>query len=82
MQDKGVRMVCQSTWNSTRRNDGVKATGGGGGAYDMMGHHGDQGYGQYCHSLSESGNGTMHLDLDPLKSHELPSTVNTETTRL
>ncbi len=34
--------------------------------------------GQYCHSLSESGNGTMHLDLDPLKSHELPSTVNTE----
>lgn len=57
--------------------DVVKNTGGGG-AYDMMGHHGDQGYGQYCHSLSESGNGTMHLDLDPLKSHELPSTVNTE----
>ncbi len=24
--------------------DGVKATGGGGGAYDMMGHHGDQGW--------------------------------------
>uniref|UniRef100_A0A671PJ69 Proline-rich protein 12-like n=1 Tax=Sinocyclocheilus anshuiensis TaxID=1608454 RepID=A0A671PJ69_9TELE len=58
--------------------DAVKATSGGGGAYDMMSHHGDQGYGQYCHSLSESGNGTMHLDLDPLKSHELPSTVNTE----
>ncbi|KTF80216.1 hypothetical protein cypCar_00029520 [Cyprinus carpio] len=59
--------------------DAVKATGGGGGGtYDMIGHHGDQGYGQYCHSLSESGNGTMHLDLDPLKSHELPSTVNTE----
>uniref|UniRef100_A0A671RE38 Proline-rich protein 12-like n=1 Tax=Sinocyclocheilus anshuiensis TaxID=1608454 RepID=A0A671RE38_9TELE len=57
--------------------DAVKATGGGG-AYDMMGHHGDQEYGQYCHSLSESGNGTMHLDLDPLKSNELPSTVNTE----
>ncbi|KAL0197744.1 hypothetical protein M9458_006284, partial [Cirrhinus mrigala] len=58
--------------------DAVKATGGGGGAYDMMGHHSDQGYGQYCHSLSETGNGTMHLDLDPMKSHELPSTVNTE----
>lgn len=58
--------------------DSVKTTGGGGGAYDIMGHHGDQGYGQYCHNLSESGNGTMHLDLDPLKSHELPSTVNTE----
>ncbi|XP_056608647.1 proline-rich protein 12 [Triplophysa dalaica] len=58
--------------------DAVKTTGGGGGSYDIMGHHGDQGYGQYCHNLSESGNGTMHLDLDPLKSHELPSTVNTE----
>uniref|UniRef100_A0AAY5EH42 DUF4211 domain-containing protein n=1 Tax=Electrophorus electricus TaxID=8005 RepID=A0AAY5EH42_ELEEL len=41
-------------------------TGGGGG------------YGQYCHTLSESGNGTIHLDLDSLKAHELPSTVNTE----
>ena len=44
----------------------------------MMGHHSDQGYGQYCHGLSEAGNGTMHLDLDTLKTHELPSTVNTE----
>ncbi|TRY59931.1 hypothetical protein DNTS_017598 [Danionella cerebrum] len=57
--------------------DSVKTTGGRG-AYDMMGHHSDQGYGQYCHNLSESGNGPMHLDMDPLKSHELPSTVNTE----
>lgn len=44
----------------------------------MLGHHGDQGYGQYCHGLSESGNGAIHLDLDSLKTHELPSTVNTE----
>lgn len=60
--------------------DGIESvkTGGGAGGYDMMGHHGDQGYGQYCHSLAESGNGTMHLDLDSLKTHELPSTVNTE----
>ncbi|KAG7279454.1 hypothetical protein CRUP_038227 [Coryphaenoides rupestris] len=55
--------------------DTMKAAGGG---YDMMGHHGDQGYGQYCHSLPETGNGSMHLDLDSLKTHELPSTVNTE----
>ncbi|KAJ8245849.1 hypothetical protein GJAV_G00260970 [Gymnothorax javanicus] len=59
--------------------EGVKTTGGGGaGSYDMLGHPGDQGYGQYCHALSESGNGSMHLDLDSLKTHELPSTVNTE----
>lgn len=60
--------------------DGIESVkaGGGAGGYDMMGHHGDQGYGQFCHSLSESDSGTMHLDLDSLKTHELPSTVNTE----
>ncbi|KAJ7989979.1 hypothetical protein DPEC_G00310100 [Dallia pectoralis] len=57
--------------------EGAKNSGGRGG-YEMMGHHGDQGYGQYCHSLSDTENGTMHLDLDSLKNHELPSTVNTE----
>uniref|UniRef100_A0A4W4GB63 DUF4211 domain-containing protein n=1 Tax=Electrophorus electricus TaxID=8005 RepID=A0A4W4GB63_ELEEL len=63
-----------------RVQDGIESVkaGGGTGGYDMMGHHGDQGYGQYCHTLSESGNGTIHLDLDSLKAHELPSTVNTE----
>ncbi|XP_051572694.1 proline-rich protein 12-like isoform X2 [Myxocyprinus asiaticus] len=71
----GVPEACETVQD---RMDAVKTTGGGGGAYDIMGHHGDQGYGQYCHSLSESGNGTMHLDMDPMKSHELPSTVNTE----
>lgn len=49
-----------------------------GGCYDMVSHHTDQGYGQYCHSLPETGNGNIHLDLDSLKTHELPSTVNTE----
>uniref|UniRef100_A0A4W5N8T1 Proline rich 12 n=1 Tax=Hucho hucho TaxID=62062 RepID=A0A4W5N8T1_9TELE len=54
-------------------NSGGGSGGGSGGAgYEMLG---DQGYGQYCHRLSESGNRT--LDLDSLKTHELPSTVNT-----
>ncbi|KAM6905402.1 proline-rich protein 12 [Xenentodon cancila] len=52
--------------------------GTGGEGYDMVGHHSDQGYGQYCHSLPGTGNGNLHLDLDSLKTHELPSTVNTE----
>ncbi|XP_071375537.1 proline-rich protein 12 [Centroberyx affinis] len=58
---------------------GGGAGGGTGGSYDIMGHHGgDQGYGQYCHGLEEPSNNTMTLDLDSLKTHELPSTVNTE----
>lgn len=47
-------------------------------SYDMMGHHGNQGYEPYCHGLEEPSNNTMTLDLDSLKTHELPSTVNTE----
>ncbi|XP_033840531.1 proline-rich protein 12 isoform X1 [Periophthalmus magnuspinnatus] len=56
------------------------ATPGAGstGSYDMMGHHGNQGYEPYCHGLEEPSNNTMTLDLDSLKTHELPSTVNTE----
>lgn len=50
----------------------------GGASYDMMGHHGNQGYEPYCHGLEEPSNNTMTLDLDSLKTHELPSTVNTE----
>lgn len=58
---------------------GGGAGSGGGSGYDLMGHHGgDQGYEQYCHGLEEPSNNTMTLDLDSLKSHELPSTVNTE----
>ncbi|XP_054597906.2 proline-rich protein 12 isoform X1 [Nothobranchius furzeri] len=52
--------------------------GGAGGGYNIMGHTGDQGYGQYCHSLPGAGDGNLHLDHDPLKTHELPSTVNTD----
>uniref|UniRef100_A0A7N8XUJ1 Proline rich 12a n=1 Tax=Mastacembelus armatus TaxID=205130 RepID=A0A7N8XUJ1_9TELE len=55
------------------------AGGSGGASYDIMGHHGgDQGYEPYCHGLEEPSNNTMTLDLDSLKTHELPSTVNTE----
>ncbi|KAF3704477.1 Proline-rich protein 12 [Channa argus] len=61
---------------------GQSAGGGGGSAgasYDIMSHHGgDQGYEPYCHGLEETSNNTMTLDLDSLKTHELPSTVNTE----
>lgn len=55
------------------------AGGSSGPSYDIMGHHGgDQGYEPYCHGLDEPTNNTMTLDLDSLKTHELPSTVNTE----
>uniref|UniRef100_A0A3Q0SLR0 Proline rich 12 n=1 Tax=Amphilophus citrinellus TaxID=61819 RepID=A0A3Q0SLR0_AMPCI len=55
------------------------AGGSSGASYDIMGHHGgDQGYEPYCHGLEEPTNNTMTLDLDSLKTHELPSTVNTE----
>ncbi|CAJ1080969.1 LOW QUALITY PROTEIN: proline-rich protein 12 [Xyrichtys novacula] len=55
------------------------AGGSSGTSYDIMGHHGgDQGYEPYCHGLEEPSNNTMTLDLDSLKTHELPSTVNTE----
>ncbi|KAM9838058.1 proline-rich protein 12 [Aulostomus maculatus] len=58
---------------------GGGAGGGSGASYDIMGHHGgDQGYEPYCHGLEEPSNNTMTLDLDSLKTHELPSTVNTE----
>uniref|UniRef100_A0A667XBE0 Proline rich 12 n=1 Tax=Myripristis murdjan TaxID=586833 RepID=A0A667XBE0_9TELE len=59
---------------------GGGAGGGTGPSYDIPGlhHGGDQGYGQYCHGLEEPSNNTMTLDLDSLKTHELPSTVNTE----
>ncbi|XP_039631783.1 proline-rich protein 12 isoform X2 [Polypterus senegalus] len=63
--------------------DQVKSSSSSG--YDMMSHTGPGGYGPpYCQAMAgpDSGNGhhhsTMHLDLDSLKQHELPSTVNTE----
>ncbi|XP_062840816.1 proline-rich protein 12 [Trichomycterus rosablanca] len=72
----GQGIVSEGQINVQDGIESVKA--GGAGGYEMMGPHGDQGYGPYCPSLSDSGNGTMHLDLDSLKTHELPSTVNTE----
>uniref|UniRef100_A0A8C5B527 Proline rich 12a n=1 Tax=Gadus morhua TaxID=8049 RepID=A0A8C5B527_GADMO len=71
-------MFCPDEYKP-RPGGGGAGSGGGGGGYDMMGHHrAEQGYGQYCHGLEDSGPGGMNLDLDPLKGHELPSTVNTE----
>ncbi|XP_037111647.1 proline-rich protein 12 isoform X1 [Syngnathus acus] len=56
----------------------VLKTGDGGQRYGLVDHHGDQGYGQYCHGLSGSGNTNLNLDLDSMKTHDLPSTVNTD----
>ncbi|XP_035513965.1 proline-rich protein 12 [Morone saxatilis] len=70
----------QEGMDSMKAGQSAGGAGGSGGAsYDMMGHHGgDQGYEPYCHGLEEPSNNTMTLDLDSLKTHELPSTVNTE----
>nr|XP_046271737.1 proline-rich protein 12-like [Scatophagus argus] len=53
-------------------------TGDPGEGYDLVGHYSNQVYGQYCHSLPGTGNGNLHLDLDSMKTHMLPSTVNTD----
>ncbi|KAM9843161.1 proline-rich protein 12-like [Aulostomus maculatus] len=80
--NSGAGQAAQDSMNQSRGQgqDGMEAlkTGGSGERYDMVGHHSDQGYGQYCHSLSGTGNGNLHLDLDSMKTHELPSTVNTD----
>ncbi|XP_037547329.1 proline-rich protein 12 [Nematolebias whitei] len=70
----------QEGMDSLKAGQNAAGAGGSGGpSYDIMGHHGgDQAYEQYCHGLEESSNNTMTLDLDSLKTHELPSTVNTE----
>ncbi|RVE68963.1 hypothetical protein OJAV_G00073030 [Oryzias javanicus] len=53
-------------------------SGGTGEDYGVVGSRSDQSYGQYCHNMLGTGGGNLHLDLDSLKTHELPSTVNTE----
>ncbi|GLD57434.1 proline-rich protein 12-like protein [Lates japonicus] len=70
----------QEGMDSMKAGQSAGGAGGSAGAsYDIMGHHGgDQGYEPYCHGLEEPSNNTMTLDLDSLKTHELPSTVNTE----
>uniref|UniRef100_A0A673APG5 Proline rich 12a n=1 Tax=Sphaeramia orbicularis TaxID=375764 RepID=A0A673APG5_9TELE len=70
-------MFCADDYKSTGQSGGG-AGASSGTSYDIMGHHGDQGYEPYCHGLEEPSNNTMTLDLDSLKTHELPSTVNTE----
>uniref|UniRef100_I3JLS1 Proline rich 12b n=1 Tax=Oreochromis niloticus TaxID=8128 RepID=I3JLS1_ORENI len=52
-------------------------SGGAAEGYNMVGHHSNQGFGQYCQGLCQ-GNGDLHLDHDCLKTHELPSTVITD----
>uniref|UniRef100_A0A3P8RUW9 Proline rich 12 n=1 Tax=Amphiprion percula TaxID=161767 RepID=A0A3P8RUW9_AMPPE len=80
--DSGTGQAAQESLSQGhgQAQDGMESlkTGGVGEGYDMVGHHSDQGYGQYCRSLSRTGNGNLHLDLDSLKGHELPSTVNTD----
>ncbi|KAM9346060.1 proline-rich protein 12 [Symphorus nematophorus] len=80
--DSGAAQATQEslTQGHGQVQEGMEAlkAGGAGEGYDMVGHHSDQGYGQYCHSLPGTGNGNLHLDLDSMKTHELPSTVNTD----
>ncbi|XP_054615064.1 proline-rich protein 12 isoform X2 [Dunckerocampus dactyliophorus] len=70
----------QDSVTQARAQDGmdILKTGGAGERYGMVGHHGDQGYGQYCHNLSGTASANLHLDLDSMKTHQLPSTVNTD----
>ncbi|XP_049926182.1 proline-rich protein 12 isoform X3 [Epinephelus moara] len=78
-EDSGAGQAAQEslTQGHGQGQDGMEALKTGEG-YDIVGHHSDQGYGQYCHSLPGTGNGNLHLDLDSMKTHELPSTVNTD----
>ncbi|XP_017292747.1 proline-rich protein 12 [Kryptolebias marmoratus] len=69
--------LSQSHVRAQERLEALRARGAGEG-YDMVSHHSDQGYGEYCHSLPGTGDGNLHLDLGSLKTHELPSTVNTD----
>ncbi|KAE8283702.1 Proline-rich protein 12 [Larimichthys crocea] len=78
--DSGAGQAAQESITQGHGQEGMEAlkSGGAGEGYDMVGHHSDQSYGQYCHSLPGPGNGNLHLDLDSMKTHELPSTVNTD----
>ncbi|TDH03487.1 hypothetical protein EPR50_G00163290 [Perca flavescens] len=82
VENSGAGQAAQEslTQGHGQGQEGMEAlkTGGSREGYDMVGHHSDQGYGHYCHSLPGTGNGNLHLDLDSTKTHELPSTVNTD----
>ncbi|XP_043954955.1 proline-rich protein 12 [Gambusia affinis] len=80
--DSGAGQAIQETLNqscgqSQEDVEGLKV-GGAGEGYGLGNHHTDQVYEQYCHTLPGTGNGNLHLDLDSVKTHELPSTVNTD----
>ncbi|XP_062422312.1 proline-rich protein 12 [Pungitius pungitius] len=74
---RGVQDAQESIGQGQEAMEALKS-GGDGEGYDIVGHPSDQNYGQYCHSLPGTGNGSLHLDLDSMKTHELPSTVNTD----
>uniref|UniRef100_A0A671VBZ7 Proline rich 12 n=1 Tax=Sparus aurata TaxID=8175 RepID=A0A671VBZ7_SPAAU len=80
--DSGAGQAAQEslTQHHGQGQEGMKTlkTGVARESYDIVGHHNDQGYGQYCNSLPETGNNNLHSDLDSLKTHKLPSTVNTD----
>uniref|UniRef100_A0A3Q3E9R3 Proline rich 12b n=1 Tax=Labrus bergylta TaxID=56723 RepID=A0A3Q3E9R3_9LABR len=80
--DSGAGQAAQESLTQGHRpgQDSMEVLKRGGSVegYDIVGHHSDQGYEQYCHSLPGTGNSNLHLDLDSMKSHELPSTVNTD----
>lgn len=79
--DSGARHSAQESLSQGHGplQEGMETLKGGAAeGYNMVGHHNNQGYGQYCQSLPGTGNGNLHLDLDSLKTHELPSTVNTD----
>ncbi|XP_031148447.1 proline-rich protein 12 [Sander lucioperca] len=82
VENSGAGQAAQEslTQGHGQGQEGMEAlkTGGAREGYDMVGHHSDQGYGHYCHSLPGTGTGNLHLDLDSTKTHELPSTVNTD----
>ncbi|XP_019740361.1 proline-rich protein 12-like [Hippocampus comes] len=78
--DSGSGQASQESIPQGRGQEGMEVlkTGDAGQGYGLVAHHGDQGYGQYCHSLSGLGNTTLNADLDSMKTHDLPSTVNTD----
>uniref|UniRef100_A0A3B3VUL7 Proline rich 12b n=1 Tax=Poecilia latipinna TaxID=48699 RepID=A0A3B3VUL7_9TELE len=78
--DSGAGQAIQETLNQGcgKSQKDVEDLKVGDQRYDLGNHHTDQVYGQYCHTLPGTGNGNLHLDLDFVKTHELPSTVNTD----
>uniref|UniRef100_A0A3P8VTB8 Proline rich 12 n=1 Tax=Cynoglossus semilaevis TaxID=244447 RepID=A0A3P8VTB8_CYNSE len=84
-RDSGAGQAIQEglTQGHGRGQEGLqtlKAAGVESESYDMIDHHNDQGYGPYYPSRNHPGPGNsgLHMDLDTMKTNELPSTVNTD----